>query len=38
MSDYNAALKNGMSFLGVVPKNEISPFPKSAKILSIVKL
>lgn len=38
MSDYNAALKSGMQFLGIVPQDKVSPFPGSTKILSTVKL
>lgn len=38
MSDYNAALKTGMQFLGIAPKNKISPFPESTKVLNKVEL
>ena len=38
MSDYDAAQKNGMNFLGIVPEGEASPFPDGTKISSAVSL
>jgi hypothetical protein len=38
MSDYNAALKNQMQFLGIVPENDVSPFPAETKVSNIVNI
>ena len=38
MSDYKAAKKNNMKFLGIVPKGQTSPFPANAETSSIVDL
>ncbi len=38
MSDHNAAVKNGMNFLGIVSDDEASPFPEKTKISSVVNL
>ncbi len=38
MSDYNAAMKSGTQFLGIVPENEVSPFPASTNTSNSVEL
>jgi HAD superfamily hydrolase (TIGR01549 family) len=38
LSDYEAAVENEMHFLGIVPKNEQSIFPKNSKISFFVSL
>lgn len=38
MSDYEAAEKAGISFLGIVPQNYTSPFPPGTKISNTVQL
>jgi len=38
MSDYEAAQKNGICFLGIVKEDEISPFPYNTSLSSVVTL
>ena len=38
MTDYNAAVNTGMSFIGIVKKNEISPFPKDTVVHSKISI
>ena len=38
MSDYQAALENGMDFLGIVPVNGTSPFPETTRVSNKVTL
>ena len=38
MSDYEAACKNGICFLGIIGKGEASPFPDSTSVSSVVAL
>lgn len=38
MSDYEAAQKNGICFLGIVKEDEDSPFPDETSLSSIVTL